>query len=84
LKKRHVFSIATALSALCDGETCHAAVNGEIMIRDSHHLTPAGALYVMPYLRIPGLSPGLIASGAPAASHSGGISGQLPSDAPVP
>jgi hypothetical protein len=84
LGKRHAFSIATPLRALCDGETCHAAVNGEIMIRDQHHLTPAGALHVMPYLHIPGLSAGLVASDTPAGRRNGEIASQSSLEAAVP
>jgi peptidoglycan/LPS O-acetylase OafA/YrhL len=76
LGRRHAFSIATPLRALCDGETCHAVVNGEIMIRDKHHLTPAGALHVMPYLYIPGLSAGLVARAFPEASRNEEIVGR--------
>ena len=53
LKKHYRFSIASAAGALCDKEFCRARDGDRLLMADDNHLTEAGALYVMPFLKIP-------------------------------
>jgi hypothetical protein len=54
LRQQYAFVLVSPLSAFCDDEWCHAVDNGNILIMDSH-VTEAGALRTIPYLKIPGL-----------------------------
>ncbi len=53
LKRDYIFSVASATAALCDSERCRAHNGQSLLMWDSHHLTEAGSLFVMPYLKIP-------------------------------
>src|SRR5208337_901454 len=53
LQKHYSFSIASAAEAICNQEQCVALDGETILMSDSHHLSVAGALRAVPYLRIP-------------------------------
>jgi hypothetical protein len=56
LRRRYHFSVASAATAICRDDGCHANNGETVLMRDSNHLNRAGALYVTSSLRIPFLS----------------------------
>ncbi len=75
LGHRHSFSVASATAALCKGDSCRANDGDTILMRDTNHLTPEGALYVMPSLRIPFLTEPAVRN---AAATRAGATASLP------
>jgi peptidoglycan/LPS O-acetylase OafA/YrhL len=53
LEKQYNFSVASAAGAICDPEWCRARDGGTFLITDANHLSEAGALRAIPYLKIP-------------------------------
>jgi peptidoglycan/LPS O-acetylase OafA/YrhL len=56
LQSQYDFAVASPLPALCDHSLCRAVAKGDILMIDDNHLSEAGALYLGPYLKIPGLA----------------------------
>jgi peptidoglycan/LPS O-acetylase OafA/YrhL len=46
LKKFPQVQLFDAAAPLCDAQRCHVIIDGELMYRDTHHLSHAGDLYV--------------------------------------
>jgi peptidoglycan/LPS O-acetylase OafA/YrhL len=53
LRREYSFSVASGVAAICDGEFCRASKENVLLMMDGNHLSWAGSLKVMPYLRIP-------------------------------
>ncbi|MGO9487082.1 MAG: acyltransferase family protein [Rhodomicrobium sp.] len=74
LRKEYSFSVASGAQAICDAQTCRARRGNTLLMSDNSHLTEAGSLAVMPYLKVPLLSDPLDAapgSERPLASSAG-------------
>ncbi len=57
LRKGYSFSVASGAGAICDAGLCRARKGSTLLMLDDNHLSRAGALEVMPYLKIPFLNP---------------------------
>ena len=53
LHKDYNFTVVSGAQAICDGSTCRARRGNSLLMSDSNHLTEAGSLAVMPYLKVP-------------------------------
>ncbi|MGO9547362.1 MAG: acyltransferase family protein [Rhodomicrobium sp.] len=61
LHKEYSFTVASGAAAICDERFCRARKGDALLMLDNDHLTEAGSLVVMPYLKIPLLNPPLVA-----------------------
>ncbi len=57
LRKEYSFSVTSGAGAICDGEFCRAMKGDTLLMLDNNHLSRAGALLELPYLKIPLLNP---------------------------
>ena len=74
LQKHYSFYVASTARLFCNSEVCRAYDGETLLMQDTHHLTEAGALRSIPYLKIPPLA-------GPSEEHNATVAGTAPASA---